>query len=638
MAASTVYDVRVKYMLDDKASRGLANIGKQARRSAKSTGGLEKTLRRMAVGAVGYFGFRTAKKWLVDYNKEMEAARIKMATLVSMNMGGSWAKNQKRANFLVSQFTKDAAKGVGTTKDYVDFAGDITLPLLNAGASMEQLTELTKAGVTAAKTFGIEGAVAGRDVQQMLMGTVRSVDRLPRLLGVSAEEWNKMVRTKGPEETLRKLNEVLNTPEIQKAAEVYGKSWDGVTSTLEDNLQRAFGKVGIPLMQKLSAEMQKLNKWFEENPQKVKEITDAIANGLVKAFNMAKSIFGFIVRHRKLLLLLAKAYLVSRAAGGVAKMFQGIAGGLTKLGETGTGVASKLGAFGNKLGAAGTALGAFAIGASAVADAILEGQETTIKKTTANPRMREQMRLLGGASSTGTTLNIQKARARRAEEMGFKSDIGSAAAGVLGESTVEQFMKRQQALQSRKFTAADKLEAFHAVREAKRIGVLGKGGKVGVSTIAENLGVDTSGRSSDILLAAKTLAGGKKEFEKLTPGQMAEQLMKVNKVAGDTNISHMVEFLNGLDNVMEIDRRQSMVDRREYAYDFFREFELMSGGKMPTALGDEKGTVKAPKVNIGPVKIEVVSDDPDRFAFSLVGAFEDYMRSPTQAARAIRSK
>lgn len=340
--ATTTYSINVRYDLQDNTSKPAGKIDKSIQRTTRSSLGLTRALKGLAVTVAAGFGFRAGKKWLIDYNAEMDSAKIKMATLTSLSLGGTWIENQKRANALVRQFTADAAKGVGTTQDYVEFAGDITKPLLDAGASMKQLTELTKSGVTAAKTFGIAGDVAGRDIQQMLLGTVKLVDRLPRLLGTSAEEWNKMVREEGPEKTLQELERLLNSKSMQEAAAAYGKSWDGVTSTMEDNIQRTLGKVGLPLMKRLSEEVKKVNKFFEENPEKVQKFITDFSDALIKGFEVVKSVISFIIENKDVLMSIAKAFIGFKIAKGALGVGRDIVGGGAQAVSGGIGIVKSI--------------------------------------------------------------------------------------------------------------------------------------------------------------------------------------------------------------------------------------------------------------------------------------------------------
>lgn len=322
--ATTTYDINVRYQLQDKVSQPMKGMGKEIQKTNRHGRNLVSTMKLVMGAAVLGFGFRAGKKWLIDYNSEMDSARIKMQTLLSLGLNKSFMSQQQQAADLVKQMTKDAAVGVGTTKDYILFAGEITKPLLDAGASMQDLTDITRLGVTAAKAFGIEGDVAGRDIQQMLMGNLRNVDRLPKLLGVNAKAWNEMFRSKGPEEALKQLKAVLDTKQMNDAAKAYGQSWEGVTSTLEDNLQRTLGEVGLPLMKLLSAEIKKMNSYFEENPEKVKEFIKTLSEGLVRTFGYIKSVVEFIVKNSGTLMALAKAYIGFKVISGVGGMIGGL--------------------------------------------------------------------------------------------------------------------------------------------------------------------------------------------------------------------------------------------------------------------------------------------------------------------------
>ena len=121
-----------------------------------------------------------------------------MRGLLQMNMGGTWARNQKRANFLVQRFQKDAKASVGTTQDFVAMGGMLTGPLSRAGASIEDIANVTKGAVIASRAFGVEAEVAARDIEQALAGTLSQKDRFARALlepmGLTTKKWNEMVR------------------------------------------------------------------------------------------------------------------------------------------------------------------------------------------------------------------------------------------------------------------------------------------------------------------------------------------------------------------------------------------------------------------------------------------------------------
>ncbi len=579
--ATTTYSINVRYNLQDNTSKGAGKIDKGIRKTTRSTLGLTRALKGLAVTVAAGFGFRAGKKWLIDYNAEMDAAKIKMATLTSLSLGGTWIENQKRANSLVRQFTKDAAVGVGTTQDYVELAGDITKPLLDAGASMKQLTELTKSGVTAAKTFGMAGDVAGRDIQQMLLGTVKSVDRLPRLLGVSAAAWNKMVREEGPTKTLAELEKVLNSKAMQDAAKAYGASWDGVTSTMEDNIQRTLGKVGLPLMKLLNAEVKKVNKFFDENPEKVQKFITDFSTALTDGFKVIKSVISFIVDNKDVLLSIAKAFIGFKIARGIGGMLAGAFDSMSKfgagMGKAATGTAtfsSRMTGAANKLQMFGTAVGV-GIAAIKLAEGFLGRRQ---EKAQAKALTVSTIKLVTDDLTKKDILGMEKAR-----KTGVFTDAKtSLKAKMTARSAVEEgFITAGKAKMSQ-----PQIDFLRSQTEGLE--------KTGVFMIDE---------------------ARNKELAKLVEAieRAAESTDKVANTLFQAQGGMASGFLLGMSKSFDMMAQPS------------EEFVGPTGAGTFTAGAGQKAkaTRKNGDVNVHINTIKVVADDPDRFAMRMVGVFRN---------------
>jgi hypothetical protein len=678
--ATTVYDIKVRYMLDDKASKGVKDLGDAAKKSAKDTSMLNKSVKRLLMLGAGFLTFRFAKRMLIDYNSTLQQARIQMQGLMQMNMGGDWARNQKRANFLVKQFQKDAAASVGTTADFVDMGQNIVGPLAQAGASVENIAEITKGAVIAGKSFGLQTEQTAKDIRSAVFGQVNQKDMLMvQLLGAtgqSLDDWNKMAK-ESPEKAVAGLRKLLGKENkaLMKMAEEQGKSWEGMTSTLEDNIQRALGAVGLPLMEAMTKEVAKLTKWFEENPEKVAQIANEIAEGLVTAFGLAKEVFGFMIRHRKLLMLIAKAMLLSKGIGLLTKGIAGL-GGMFSLNSAAeqatqgmTGFSKSLTGFAAKVGKVAGILGGIAIGAQAAADWVLKRQEERITAQTASPLLAEEARLLGGGKIGD---KIQRGTLAGAEQRAGRLGIGN-----IGGTT-----------------GAERLMAARVGRDAAGAGFVGPGGRINVEKVRKKFGVGDDSGSAIVGMKAMSLAGGRGAFGQMGAGEMAAVLEKANKDAGDAEVRRMTEFLRGLERANQINANvaafeqldmmrtaqgefrmiqelegKARVDalnkfteqRGQFLTDTFQMLEKNQGDwkanllgfgdlllKGLPAAGEEGGTKDDPKkdkrkgvkprgskTNVKIQKIEVVSDDPDRFAFNLVGALEDFNKSPTQAGRTI---
>lgn len=632
MATSTVYDVRVKYMLDDRASKGIAGIGRQAKKTSGLLSGLRGHFRSLAVGAAGYFGFRAAKKYLIDYNASLEQSRIQMAGLLQMNLGDDWSTNMRDANKLMTQFQEDAKKSTSTTKDFVDMASLLTGPLTRAGASVKDVRDVTKGAVIASKAFGIESEVAARDIEQAMAGTLGQKDRFARALlepmGMTTKKWNEMVK-KTPGKAAEMLKKAFAQPAVANMAKAQEKSWAGVTSTLEDNLQRAFGKIGLPLMQKISAEMQKLNLWFEKNPEKVNQIVQSIANGFVRAFEMAKSIFGFIVKHRDLLMKLATAYLVGRAAGGLAGMIGSTVNTIQGFGGALAGAIGKGGLVGftAKLGVAGAALGGLYLAAKGVAKWVEARQEESISKKTRYGFLEETASLLAGPEAVR---GVSKGARTK-----YERDVARSR-GMLGGADVGYSMS--------------------LMNQARMAGFIDKQGRINEKAIKKQYGSVEKPSAHQLAMAKRfNMTDVGKGYDVMAGLQRAQELEKIGQnlqwladTMGKQNASH----LNNLQKMLVRNQQWHLAALNQTLVSTFAGLgkTLFGGGSFLRTLGGffgfggepDTGDRKSDKkrksstTNVRIAKIEVVSDDPDRFAFNLVGAFQDYIKSPTQAINAIR--
>jgi hypothetical protein len=637
VAATTTYHVNVTYGVRDRASKGFRNIERSASRAAKSTSTLDSAMRRLMIAGGALVGFRTAKKWLVDYNSELESAKIAMSGLLQLNMGGEFATNQERANKLIRQFQDDAKASVATTKDFVEFAGMITGPLTRAGASMEQLRNLTKSGVVASRAMGIEAGMAALDIEQAVSGTLKSRDRFARAIiepflksqGVTkdfTETWNEFVRT-SPAKAVEELTRALNQPAIAQMAKAQEKSWAGMTSTLEDNIQRALGKVGLPLMQAMAAEFEKLNKWFSTNPQRVNEIAKELAESLVSAFSVAKKVMAFVVDNRRLLMTIAKAYLVGKLAGGLGNVlmqpFAMLSGTLANTNTSFLGFERGLkGVVGGLARAAGI-LGVVAVGASAIADYVGRRQESAIKRQTDTTYLAEHAQALAGMGGRQQEKLREVTRAT-AGRRGLKHDP-LAYEGVYQE-------KQLAAMRSGQFTAGQKLLAEQTLRSARATGVIG--GKPGAETINVNRMLE---RYSDSTRVAMRGAKSSEEMRRLVLSSYAGKASKETQWA--------IKAVEGLEAAMVYDRIMRERQSDKFVEAWGAEFQkgmtvwgAMLSMLVPAGVG-EQAKAKQPWKQQVNAKVEIkqiVSDDPDRFAFNLIGAMDKIATHGVQAKRQMK--
>lgn len=658
MASTTTnYDVKVRYQIDDKTAGGLDGIKRRSDAAARSTSSLSRSLKRMAGIAIGAFGIRKALDATIGFNRQLDMTKAKLRTVIQLNTGRSFLNSTKEAGILMKQFREDAKSSAGTFKDMADFGTTIAGPVTLAGGTLKDLREITKGSVVAAAAFGERADLASRDIQQALAGTLGMKDRFARALlqpmGIDLKKFNAATAP----QRLKALKAALSQKGIKDAATAYQNSFEGVFSTMKSNLQEFGGKVGKKLFDKLTGGMKNVNLWFKNNEKAVDRFANKLANGMVKAFTMVKDAIKAIVAQKDLLILLAKAALMAKVAGGI----MGLGGG---------GAGKGLGAFVSRLGAATQGLALLAIGAQYAANRILRTQEKQLKlQGEKSPTLlMDQARMLGGANvgrGQGISAASLKFNAAEAQRLGLWRDTDATETPVLsGAGAIDaRAMGREQSLSKGQFTGGDKVSAMRVVNMFKRskFGTGGGAGGVNLAKVAEQFKIPL--QSLDMKRAG---AEGQKRFGKdlkdLTPGQMGEAIMAVTSGRTD-EYRKMQEFLTGLGRAMALNRRAT------------KEMETAHAKRMADNLGItvaeaiERMRIKAwqsdpgiiamakawnsngvPKsstdpfkdlkgktnVKVGKVVVNVESNDPDKFAMGLEGLFADLAQNGAQASFAQR--
>lgn len=369
MSASTIYDIRLRYLMEDRAKAGVADLDKKMKGAAASSNALGSSLGRIGGLVAGYFGFQAAKSSLVDFNSNLEQSRITMAGLFEMNLGGTFGDNMKVADDLVGRLQQRMKSAVGTTQDAVTMASMLAQPFSKAGASVKEMEDMTVGAVVGAKSMGIAAEVAARDVDQALRGQFHSVDqftgKLLGAMGYVGEEGRKKFNQMAAGKRFDELSKALNSPAIKDMAAAQASSFAGVSSTLQDNIEMFLGKVGTPVFKEITRELQRWNEWIEKNGETLEKWGRIASDAMVSGFNALRTAVEFIIEHKEVLLAIASAFAAVKVGG----MLQGAAGSIA-------GMATKLGPGGLAIGAVGAAAGltAAAVGAERAQNADFENK------------------------------------------------------------------------------------------------------------------------------------------------------------------------------------------------------------------------------------------------------------------------
>jgi hypothetical protein len=201
---------------------------------------------------------------LIGFNARAEQAKMGLAGIAGMNLKLPWEEAKAAADELYRGLQEDAAKTPAETSELVEFSQQIAGAYLAAGKNMKDLRQFTTQAVVAAKMLKAEGTAA-TDIKQAIQGRVGVKDmfasNIVKSLGMTNEEFNK----KTMQERADLFAKGLNNPTIRAAMAEYETQWDGVTSTIKDNIAIALGEVGKPLFEFFKKNLIDLGKWIIKN-------------------------------------------------------------------------------------------------------------------------------------------------------------------------------------------------------------------------------------------------------------------------------------------------------------------------------------------------------------------------------------
>jgi len=633
MSGETTYNVNIKYQVDNRADRTGTNelkadvkaLDRTNKDAAHSFGLLG------AAAAAGLaLGLHEAKKSLIDFNANVQNAKIGLSAMLQGNLGGTWEHATENANKLYMEFQRFSTETPVTTQEIMNFGKAVAVMTFQAGGSIKDMTTITEKGVIAAKAFGYESAYTALEISEMLAGNV-SVRMMfaKQMLGmahVSMEEFRKM----GAGERLKLVKTTLDSEAMKNAQREFSTSWTGVTTTLEDKLQIGLGAVGMPLFKAATAEIQRWNTWLAANEVKVAHIAHSLGDGIAKGFSVMKDAIGFLIEHREALMTMGKIWLAVKVAG--------VLGGSSVAG--GTNLASR-----------GSALMAWGRGARDSYDS--EGnykyqsagagqQNVTLKSAAANATLLAQSLALGYALGTLIRGNSEfsigmDASTRRLKQLELQ---GKAFGDALDEAAAK--MKGPRALSNLAGGAADLRQQANLVGDFMRarqnntpegwVAAVDAKSKMDAAGIGQE-DIDKAGGAKAFVAQAiaKATALEAKQAELSVQGPFAmnvaiNALTAYQKETLDSakGLQDVVAYMNqhGLRAVVTNEDRRAIVDI------------LRKDTEDPE--GKHKTIAEKPHVSVHIARIEVQSDDPDRIAFGLIEQFRDAAKNPSSAFHSIR--
>jgi hypothetical protein len=574
---STVYDVQVRYALDDRASQSLAHLGSNAESAEKSVGGLKESLMGLAELFLAREAMHFGKEFFIDANAEMQNLKMGMSSVAAFQLQVPFDKASASTDKLITGWQQFSKQTTLTTKQIVEFGRSTMAGVFNAGQGGAQYDAFVKRASVVGNIMsqGHAGGLqyAAVEFNEALMGNVRKTQMLnQQLLGPVMRRMGKDVEDFNKESAQRRFElmmQAINDPAWEAAIAKQKESFAGVTSTLKDNIEIALRDVGLPLFQEVTKEVQKWNQWIEANPKAIEDFGHKFATALVDGFHAVRDAVGFIVDNKETLIRLAELWLASKAVGLAGDVASGV-GGLVR---SGAGMLGKGAALGQGVGLLGR-------GAMSMEGTLLASEGVGALA-------------VGAEGAAGTLATVA----------GLAGPIGLVVAALGGfylalkvgdaqDGSSAQKEKQYQQLESTVLDmgpGADKDETIGAVFEwAKAHGVLVKDG--------DNEGLNKKG--------------------------LYEELIRLGE-SDSTKIDKTVEMVDRVLGSMsweEWDKRLGRIEKPK------EEGDPLKGAK----------TRDAKNVNVTIHRIEVASPDPDRFAFNFNRAMSRIAVNKTQAVDTLR--
>ena len=283
--------IKVRIVVDDKpAAAGLnkvdRRIDKTARRAKKAGNSISRIFGTAfaAIGGTAVFGM--AAKGIIGVHTEVQNAEGAIASLISALMKVPISDGLAHSRKMVQLLNDDAAKGVGALEHYTGAFQMLLAPATAAGASLEQVRDLTKQSLTAG--FAIQGTKGLKfgpmDIVQALgkglNGIITPVaNRVVETTGMDADAFNKLSTAKRMEVLMKGFGN------FEAGAALMGQSFDAQADTFTDKIKKTVRVMTVPLFNRWTNQLKSINLWFERNEKKIERIADVWGPRLVSMWD-----------------------------------------------------------------------------------------------------------------------------------------------------------------------------------------------------------------------------------------------------------------------------------------------------------------------------------------------------------------
>lgn len=266
--------------IGDVAASSAGGLADAFTGAVEQAGSLALTVGKLAgaagIGAVTY--------GVVGLNNELEKSTIGIgAMLNAFGVSGDINAGMDMAGGLLEKMRKDAAALPGEFADLKQFFSLGLSPGLQAGASTDKLESMAANAMATAAALQVPMDQAAREYGMLLGGRAGAHNIFGAKLGLtgdSAKEFN----AKSGGDRLEDLNQRL--AKFQPAIAAYANSFEGLSSSMVDNLKHFLQLSTAPLFESVKGTLAGIDGWFDKNQDTVEYWAVVIGQYLANAWSI----------------------------------------------------------------------------------------------------------------------------------------------------------------------------------------------------------------------------------------------------------------------------------------------------------------------------------------------------------------
>lgn len=284
--AAARYDVEVglKKVGDgwDDLSAGVGKFTGMLDAAAGKLGNLAK----YAVVGLGAGAFAAATYGVTKLGAEAESAAISIGTIFSVNgLAANVPAGITMAQDQIAKMRKDAQALPGEFEDLQKIFMTTAIPQFQAGASADQARKLSAQIMAAGAVMGLQSEMTARESAMLLSGRAGAHNVFGTRLGFAGAK-AKELNAASPEKRLAMVS--AETNKYAGAIDIFAHSYEGLSSTLIDNLKN-FGRLAsAPLFESVKETLGDINEWFNANQDDVNRFAAHLGIGVKEAFEWGK--------------------------------------------------------------------------------------------------------------------------------------------------------------------------------------------------------------------------------------------------------------------------------------------------------------------------------------------------------------